>query len=45
MTTDKVVDIRSRDYRFRIVKSLQQNWALIHEDERSAVFTLARSLP
>ena len=29
MLDDKVVEIRSRDYWFKIVEFLQQNWALI----------------
>ena len=32
MLDDKVVEIRSRDYWFKIVEFLQQNWALIDED-------------
>jgi hypothetical protein len=32
MQTDKTVEIRSRDYWFKIVEFLQQNWALIDED-------------
>jgi hypothetical protein len=32
MLVDKVVEIRSRDYWFKIVEFLQQNWALIDED-------------
>jgi hypothetical protein len=40
MHADETVEIRSRDYWFKIVEFLQQNWALIDEDERGAVFTL-----
>ena len=29
MTNDRAVDIRSRDYWFKIVEFLQQNWVLI----------------
>ena len=33
MSEDKTVEIRSRDYWFKIVEFLQQNWALIDEDQ------------
>ena len=32
MHADQTVEIRSRDYWFKIVEFLQQNWVLIHED-------------
>ncbi len=32
MTRQAAVEIRSRDYWFKIVEFLQQNWALINED-------------
>ena len=36
----KEVEIRSRDYSFKIVEFLQQNWALIDEDAEGAGCTV-----
>ena len=37
MTNDDVVEIESRDYWFKIVEFLQQNWALIDPHESGVV--------
>ena len=38
--TDEAVEIRSRDYWFKIVEFLQQNWALIDEDATGGEWTV-----
>jgi len=40
MSDEKTVEIRSRDYWFKIVEFLQQNWALIDEDQHGATCTV-----
>lgn len=40
MKTDKPVDIQSRDYWFKIVEFLQQNWALIEPSANGVRYTV-----
>jgi len=40
MSDPRTIEIRSRDYWFKIVEFLQQNWALIEEDANGAGCTV-----